>query len=178
MPIIPQFDPTPGSELDVALSELLMRLGFEPGWPVYQHDEQYYGVSLERLRDAMFASTYTEPRLVRLQARIPPPTDDQDIADVPMLVETMTQVYVDLRDENAGYAVPLRPRESPHYYLGGALYNNSYQHADERVRMHAYCDFITPEALSAIYIQLVPRDQPQGIAEGPLKWASVPPGEL
>ncbi len=178
MTIVPTSEPTPGSALDGPLSELLTRLGFEASWPVYQHRDEYEGVTIESLRDAVFASSYTAPRVLPLQACIPNATGNQDVAFVSMLVETVTQVYVDLPNDEGRFAEPLRPRDYPHFYVGGVLYNNSHHRRPGHVRMHAYLDFITPEAISAIYIQLVPDTAETEIIDAPLCWAEVTPGEL
>jgi hypothetical protein len=160
----------PGERLDEVLSERLKRLGFDPGWPVYGHDDATTSLEIEKVHKALFESTYTKPHLIELQTT--PTTDDRDVTELPMLLEYVQLVYV----PEAG-SKPLSLAECPHYYLRGQLYRNSHDRRAGSVQLHAYIDAYTPEAIRAVYIQVVPR--PSGAdTTTPLRWAEVAPGEL
>jgi hypothetical protein len=160
-------DPTPhGDELEQHLSQRLKSLGFDPGWPVYRHDDaQWGGITVEDIRKALFESTYMEPVPIMfgLDGHVP----------IRILVLLVKPVWVP--EVYGPAASPIDCEDDPHWYLQGVVYKNSLLPTPAVTPVHAYVGDARHEGGRETYLQVAP--EPSGAQiDTPLRWGTTPPG--
>jgi hypothetical protein len=128
-----------GGSLGLQESQSLLAAGFDPVAPVY---DSHKGFDQDRIRNALFDSTFSTPVVVPFEYSEGPGTIP---IVLPMEVEMVQRLFVTYFGNVGEYDGKRFDDEDPRWYLRGLLAKSQLNPNGEVVRMHAYIHWLQLE---------------------------------
>ena len=130
-----QQDTDPGA-LSLSTSDELKAFGFDPGIPVYEINQVNFDFDLDRVKQALFESTYQNPVTLPFEFGSNPGDGGSEVT-LHMIVE-MVQAFYAPNIPSLSMKKPIGCIDAPEWYLRGYVYKSGFDPYPETIRMHVY----------------------------------------